>query len=128
MNLYFVFIVQTQRDLCAENLCEFSRTVFSSPSLGFAMGKRAAPKGEAAQAAKAKAKAKSSSTRSTSAKAQSMTEAELTEYRNLHSKLTYRSKVGMAGADEALHQVKCNRELVLEKFRGDKTMAWVPSS
>ena len=87
------------------------------------MGKRAAPKSEP----KAKAKAKTAP-RASSSKAQSMTEDELGEYRQLHSKLTYRSKVGVAGADEALQQLKSNRQLVMDKFRGDKSMSWVPSS
>ena len=55
-------------------------------------------------------------------------EDELSEYRLLHSKLTYRVKTGVAGADEALQQLKSNRQMVLDKFRGDKTMAWVPST
>ena len=88
------------------------------------MGKRAAAK-EAA--AKPKAKAKSSAP-ARSSKSQSMSEDELGEYRLLHSKLTYRSKCGMTGADEALKQLKSNRQLVLDKFRGDRTMSWVPSS
>lgn len=83
----------------------------------------------AKEAAKPKAKAKSSSSgRTTSTKAQSMSEEELLEYRNLHSKLTYRSKSGMEGAQQALQQLKTNRQMVLEKFRGDRTMSWVPSS
>ena len=89
-----------------------------------AMGKRgaAAPKSEAKAKAKTAPRAPSSSS-----KQQSMTEDELTEYRLLHSKLTYRSKCGIAGADEALQQLKSNRQSVIDKFRGDKSMSWVPS-
>ena len=85
-----------------------------------AMGRRGAPKSEP----KAKSAPRASSS---SSKAQCMTEDELGEYRLLHSKLTYRSKSGVAGADEALQQLKLNRQMVLDKFRGDKSMSWVPS-
>eukprot|EP00435_Cladocopium_sp_Y103_P075872 s7_g67.t1 len=65
----------------------------------------AAPKADA----KPKAKAKTAPRSGSSLKAQSMSEDELGEYRLLHSKLTYRSKCGVAGADEALQQFKSNR-------------------
>ena len=107
--------------------CKLTFTASAScpASLVSAMPKRPGAK----EACKPKAKAKTSSSgRSTSAKAQSMSEEELLEYRNLHSKLTYRSKCGMDGAEQALQQLKTNRQMVLEKFRGDRTMSWVPSS
>lgn len=75
--------------------------------------------------AKAKAKAKTLPRGSSSSKA--MSEEELKEYGLIHSKLTYRSKNGVPGAAEALETLKSNRELVIEKFRGDKSLSWVGS-
>lgn len=87
-----------------------------------AMGKRAA---DAKGAAKAKAKAKSNAR---APKPSAMSEEELAEYRIIHSKLTYRSKNGMEGANEALEALKTNRNSIIEKFRGDKSLSWVPSN
>lgn len=129
--MVFVFVMLHQsvmqctlfldQDILIQGICAYisSIEIFLS-----AMGKRGAPKSEP----KAKAKAKSAPrASSSSSKAQCMTEDELGEYRLLHSKLTYRSKSGVAGADEALQQLKLNRQMVLDKFRGDKSMSWVPS-
>lgn len=81
----------------------------------------APPKG----AAKAKSKAKGTPKVTAS---KGMTEEELKEYGQIHSKLTYRVKSGIPGASEALDMLKQNRQVILDKFRGDKSMAWIGSN